>query len=71
MHKARSLASTYFWCRYTKMYGKLDEVSVDLWVPKCWALPVIGEGEYDELVKLATSLGGHINNEVVVKGDFE
>ena len=71
MHKARSLASTYFWCRYTQMYGKLDEVSVDLWVPKCWALPVIGEGEYDELVKLATSLGGRINNEVVVKGDFE
>ena len=64
MHKARSLALVYF---YNKYYKKNNIANVkDLWVPKQWAIPIIGEEEYNYLVELTKSLGGYVNENAIM-----
>ena len=63
MHKARCLASVYFWNTYYKNSNKKD------WVPRQWAVPIIGEDEYNMLVELTKSLGGYVNEDkTMIKG---
>lgn len=51
MHKARSLANVYFW---NKWYGKTGTPQkFKMHCPKEWALPIIGEGEYEFLLKIS------------------
>ena len=51
MHKARSLANVYFW---NKWYGKTGTPQkFRIHCPKEWALPIIGEGEYEFLLKIS------------------
>ena len=65
MHKARSLATVYFYNFYHK---KMNDGQVkDLWVPKQWAIPIIGEEEYNSLAQLTKELGGYVNeNEIMI-----
>ena len=58
-HRGRVLANVYYWNQYYKKY-KIPKV-FDLWVPKRWAVPIIGEEEYNYLVNLVKSLGGYVN----------
>lgn len=58
-HRGRVLANVYYWNQYYKKY-KIPKV-FDLWVPKQWAAPIIGEEEYNYLVNLVKSLGGYVN----------
>lgn len=58
-HRGRVLANVYYWNQYYKKY-KIPKV-FDLWVPKQWAVPIIGGEEYNYLVNLVKSLGGYIN----------
>lgn len=58
-HRGRVLANVYYWNQYYKKY-KIPKV-FDLWVPKQWAVPIIGEEEYNYLVNLVKSLGGYVN----------
>lgn len=60
MHKGRVLANVYYWNKYYEKYG-IDKC-FDLWVPKQWAVPIIGEEEYEKLVKLVRERGGFIND---------
>ena len=40
-----------------------------MWVPKEWAVPIIGEAEYDKLASLTESLGGFVNyDRISIKG---
>ena len=64
MNKARALALTYFYNSYYKK-NNINEVH-DLWVPKQWAVPIIGEEEYNMLVELTSSLGGYINEDATM-----
>ena len=51
MHKARSLANVYFW---NKVYQKEKSNRLfEMHCPKEWALPIIGEQEYNYLLKLS------------------
>lgn len=51
MHKARSLANVYYWNkRYIKQ--NTDE-RMELHCPKEWAIPIIGEDEYNYLIELS------------------
>ena len=59
MHKGRVLANVYYWNQFYKKYG-IDK-HFDLWVPKQWAVPMIGEEEYKKLVTLVEDNGGTIN----------
>ena len=71
MNKAKALALTYFHNSYCKKHNVPEEVH-DLWVPKQWAIPIIGEEEYNALVELTKSLGGFVNDNatmVKLKGD--
>ena len=62
MHKARSLATVYFHNMYHK---KVNDGKVkDLWVSRQWAVPIIGEEEYEKLVELTKSLGGYVNEDI-------
>ena len=58
-HRGRVLANVYYWNQYYKKY-KIPKV-FDLWVPKQWAVPIIGREEYNYLVNLVKSLGGYVN----------
>lgn len=58
-HRGRVLANVYYWNQYYKKY-KIPKV-FDLWVPKQWAVQIIGEEEYNYLVNLVKSLGGYVN----------
>ena len=58
-HRGRVLANVYYWNQYYKKY-KIPKV-FDLWVPKQWAVPIIGGEEYNYLVNLVKSLGGYVN----------
>ena len=58
-HKGRVLANVYYWNKYYEKYG-IDKC-YDLWVPKQWAVPIIGEEEYGELISLVEARGGFIN----------
>ena len=64
MHKARSLATVYFHNIYHK---KINDGQVkDLWIPKQWAIPNIGEEEYNNLVQLTKELGGYFNEDITM-----
>ena len=64
MHKARSLATVYFHNIYHK---KMNDGQVkDLWIPKQWAIPIIGEEEYNNLVELTKELGGYVNEDATM-----
>lgn len=58
-HRGRVLANVYYWNQYYEKY-KIPKV-FDLWVPKQWAVPIIGKEEYNYLVNLVKSLGGYVN----------
>ena len=50
MHKARSLANVYMWNTW---YQKNKENKLfEMYCPKEWALPIIGEEEYNNLLDL-------------------
>lgn len=51
MHKARSLANYYFWNTYYRKHG--IEKRKEVYCPKEWAIPLIGEEEYNMLLELA------------------
>lgn len=51
MHKAVSLANVYFWNKY---YKKLNQdKKFKMYCPREWAVPIIGETEYEMLLKLS------------------
>jgi hypothetical protein len=64
MHKARSLAIVYFHNSYHKKYN--DGQVKDLWIPRQWAIPIVGEEEYNNLVKLTKELGGYVNEDATM-----
>ena len=64
MHKAKCLAAIYYYNTFFKK-NNIDDVQ-DLWVPKQWAIPIIGEEEYEKLVELTKSLGGYINEDATM-----
>ena len=51
MHKARSLANAYFWNKVYKKKGVNKHMIV--YCPKEWAVPIIGEDEYNYLIELS------------------
>ena len=55
MHKARILASVYYWNNVYKK-GGYDNEPYPMNVPKEWALDIISEEEYDMLVNLVDSV---------------
>ena len=56
MHQARALANIYFWNKY---YQKLNQNKQMLcYVPKEWAIPIIGEDEYNMLIELSGGAPG-------------
>lgn len=50
MHKAASLANVYFWSKLYKKYN-MDK-KIEMHCPKEWAIPIIGEEEYNMLYEL-------------------
>ena len=57
MHKARSLANVYYW---NKLYQKnKTNKTFKMHCPKEWAIPIIGEDEYEYLL----TLGGNTNED--------
>lgn len=69
MHKVRALAITYYWNHIYEARGIKD--SLDLWTPKQWAIPIIGEKDYEDLVALTKRLGGYINESATMIKDYE
>lgn len=61
MHKARVLATVYYWNTYFKKTG--SGFVMDLWIPKVWALNIVSEDHYNKLVQLTESLGGFVNKD--------
>lgn len=61
MHKARVLANVYYWNKYRMMYPEDNLDAFDLWVPEDWAVPIIGQDEYEMLVNLVKKNGGYVN----------
>lgn len=56
MHQARALANVYYW---NKLYQKKNEDKQMLcYVPKEWAVPIIGEDEYNMLIELSGGAPG-------------
>lgn len=51
MHKARSLANVYFWNLYYRKHG--EDKHFEMHCPKDWAVPIIGEEEYNMLLELS------------------
>lgn len=58
MHKARALANVYLWNSFYKK--KNAPKTFKMYCPKEWALPIIGEEEYNMLLKLSE---GGTNND--------
>ena len=52
MHKAQSLANAYYWNKVMEKHGETERLSINC--PKEWAIPIIGEDEYNMLVRIAT-----------------
>lgn len=50
MHKARALANAYFWSRWNIKTN--NPKITKLWVPKEWALEIITEDEWDDLINV-------------------
>lgn len=63
MHKARCLAMVYYWNTYHKKVQ--DDKVMDLWLPEKYAVPIVGQEEYDMLKNLTTELGGYVNSNKV------
>ena len=53
MHKARSLANVYFWNKVYKK--KCINKHMMMYCPMEWAIPIIGENEYNYLIELSES----------------
>jgi len=51
MHKGRALANAYFWNMYHRKHN--DDKRFEIYVPKEWAIPIIGEEEYEWLIWLS------------------
>ena len=51
MHKARALANAYFWNKWYRKKGTKERFVIHC--PEEWALPIIGEGEFEMLKDLA------------------
>lgn len=52
---------TDYWNSYYAKRGVHQ--ALDMWCPKEWAVPIIGEEEYDNLAFLTESLGGFVNRD--------
>lgn len=52
MHKAASLANTYYWNKIFRRYHE-EELRLKVNCPEEWAIPIIGKEEYDILVELS------------------
>ena len=66
-HKARCLALTYYWNHYYHEKGQNEEVH-DLWIPRQWAIPIMGEKDYKDLKELTLKMGGYVNDsEIMIK----
>lgn len=52
MHKARALANAYFWNMKYRL--KNEPKRMKLWIPREWAVPIIGEEEW-EMLKILES----------------
>lgn len=64
MHKAQTLGTVYY---FNKYHQKMKDGKVEhLWVPKKWAIPIIGEGEYEMLATLTRELGGYVNEDATM-----
>lgn len=64
MHKARVLALNYFWNKYHE--SRKDGEVFDLWIPRAWAVPIVGEEEYELLAERTRRLGGYVNEEATM-----
>lgn len=51
MHKAEALGNVYYWNKLAKKLGIKERIPMR--VPREWAIPIIGEEEYDKLCKMA------------------
>jgi len=66
VQKVRSLAIVYYWNHYYKETGRTEVL--DLWCPREWAVPLIGEKDYEALRELTLSMGGKVNEgEICIK----
>lgn len=66
-HKARVLAAVYY-NNVVKRELFPDEFTVRaLFVPECWAVPIIGQKEYNYLKELTLKLGGYVNERNATK----
>ena len=50
-HTAEALANNYYWNKYLKKHG--NENRLKLYVPCEWAIKIIGEDEYNKILKLS------------------
>jgi hypothetical protein len=58
------MAVVYFWNTWHK---RQDDGKVkDMWIPKEWALPIVGEDEYNMLANLTKELGGFVNEDITM-----
>lgn len=69
MHKATGLGCVYYWNTYYKLHN--IKKHYDMWCPKEWAVPIIGEEEYDKLAELTESLGGFVNYDKTSIHDYK
>ena len=60
MHKAVSLANVYFWNKYYKANG-INKI-FKMYCPREWAVPIIGEVEY-EILRVLSNGGNDVRNE--------
>ena len=51
MHKAASLANVYYWNKYYKKVGEDKRFTMNC--PKNWAIPIIGDSEYNYLSEIS------------------
>lgn len=68
VHKARVLSSIYFWNTIHQHFPDIE--AVDMWIPESWAIPIIGNEDYQFLVNLTEACGKFVNrvdgNKVVI-----
>ena len=63
MHKSQALASCYFNNSFALLSERYKDFAMDLWVPEQWAVPMIGQEEYDKLVEMCRKLGRYVNDQ--------
>ena len=49
----------------------MPEEVKDLWVPEQWAVPLIGQKEYDDLAALTRKMGGYVNQSQTIVKDYQ